>query len=82
MSMGETFSWSRATGIRAFRALDATIACVEREASVLDELFRAILEELMSGRLSATPLIDDQACYHRRGGSAVTARPVGWPDAA
>lgn len=39
-------------------ACDAKIAALEREAAVLDELFRAMLEELMTGRLSATPLIE------------------------
>lgn len=34
------------------RACDATIAALERESSLLDELFRALLEELMTGRLS------------------------------
>lgn len=38
------------------RACDAKIAALEREAALHDELFRAMLEELMSGRLSALPL--------------------------
>jgi type I restriction enzyme S subunit len=33
------------------RACDAKIAALEREAQVLDELFRAMLDELMTGRL-------------------------------
>ncbi len=39
------------------RASDAKIAALENEAIILDELFRAMLEELMTGRLSAVPLI-------------------------
>ena len=39
---------------------DAKVAALEREAALLDELFRAMLEELMSGRLSAAPLIAGQ----------------------
>jgi len=31
--------------------------CLDREIALLEELFRALLEELMTGRLSATPLI-------------------------
>ena len=37
-------------------ACDMKIACLEREIKLLDELFRAMLEELMMGRLSAVPL--------------------------
>lgn len=33
-------------------ACDAKIAALERESALLDELFRALLEELMTGRLS------------------------------
>lgn len=33
---------------------DAKIAAVERESALLDELFRALLEELMTGRLAVT----------------------------
>jgi len=40
------------------RACDAKIAALEREIALLDELFRALLEELMTGRLSAVLLID------------------------
>jgi type I restriction enzyme, S subunit len=39
------------------RACDAKIAALEREAQVLDELFRAMLDELMTGKLSAVPLV-------------------------
>ena len=39
-------------------ACDTKIAALEQEKALLDELFRALLEELMTGRLSAVPLID------------------------
>src|SRR5258708_12448181 len=41
-------------------AMDTRICCLDREAILLDEFFRAILEELMTGRLSAVPLIDER----------------------
>ena len=37
----------------------AKIEALERESFLLDELFKAMLEELMTGRLSAVPLIDE-----------------------
>jgi type I restriction enzyme S subunit len=37
-------------------ACDTTITAMNREAKALAELFRALLEELMTGRLSAQPL--------------------------
>jgi type I restriction enzyme, S subunit len=39
-------------------ACDVKIGVLEREVDLLDELFRALLEELMTGRLSAVPLIE------------------------
>ena len=39
-----------------FHVCDSKIAALEREVTVLEELFRAMLEELMTGRLSATAL--------------------------
>jgi type I restriction enzyme S subunit len=42
-------------------ACDAKIEALGRETTLLDELFRAMLEELMSGRLSAVPLIEQEA---------------------
>lgn len=41
-------------------ACDARITALEREAEVLDELFKAVLEELMTGRLSAIPLVEPE----------------------
>ncbi|MDE0187278.1 MAG: restriction endonuclease subunit S [Candidatus Poribacteria bacterium] len=41
-------------------ACDTKIAALEQEAARLDELFRAMLEELMTGRRSAVPLIDSE----------------------
>ncbi len=46
------------TGI--LHACDAKISALEREIELLDELFHAMLEELMTGRLSAVPLIDGE----------------------
>ena len=39
-------------------AFDAKIAALEKETARLDELFHAMLEELMAGERSAVPLID------------------------
>lgn len=44
---------------RPLVALDAKLSALERECSLLDELFRAMLEELMTGQLSAVPLIGE-----------------------
>ena len=41
-----------------FQAIDEKIAALEREVEHLDELFHAMLEELMTGQRSAVPLID------------------------
>jgi type I restriction enzyme S subunit len=40
-------------------ACDTHIAALEREISLHEELFRALLEELMSGRISALPLVEE-----------------------
>jgi type I restriction enzyme S subunit len=40
-------------------ACDTPIAALEREIAFHEELFRALLEELMSGRLSALPLVEE-----------------------
>lgn len=37
--------------IQTLDACDAIIAALDREAALLDELFRALLQELMTGRL-------------------------------
>jgi type I restriction enzyme, S subunit len=47
--------------INALQASDTKIAALEQEAAFLDELFRAMLEELMTGRLSALPLVEEKA---------------------
>jgi len=44
--------------IEVLRACDEQISALEREAAAHDELFRALLEELMTGRLRAMELID------------------------
>ncbi|MYH79210.1 restriction endonuclease subunit S [Candidatus Poribacteria bacterium] len=41
-----------------FQAIDEKTAALEQETQHLDELFRAMLEELMTGQRSAVPLID------------------------
>ena len=43
----------------ALGALDTKLSALENESSFLDELFRAMVEELMTGRISATPLIEE-----------------------
>jgi type I restriction enzyme S subunit len=43
------------------RSCDRKITALEQEAAFLDELFRAMLEELMTGRLSALPLVEEKA---------------------
>ena len=40
------------------KAIDEKIAALEREVEHLDELFHAMLDELMTGQRSALPLID------------------------
>lgn len=40
-----------------FRAIDDKTAALEREIELIDELFHAMLEELMTGQRSAVPLI-------------------------
>ena len=40
-----------------FNASDAKIASLEHEADLLDELFRAMLEELMNGGISTKEMI-------------------------
>ena len=40
-----------------FRAIDDKTAALEREVELIDELFHAMLEELMTGQRSAVPLI-------------------------
>ena len=41
-----------------FQAIDEKTAALEKEAQHLDELFHAMLDELMTGQRSAVPLID------------------------
>ena len=43
-----------------FQAIDEKTAALEQEVSHLDELFHAMLDELMTGRRSAVPLIDSE----------------------
>ncbi|MCI0579998.1 MAG: restriction endonuclease subunit S [Chloroflexi bacterium] len=42
----------------ALQACDTKIAALEKEITTLNELFQALLEELMTGRLPARPLVE------------------------
>jgi type I restriction enzyme S subunit len=42
------------------RACDAKIKTLQAESGLLDELFKGMLEELMTGRLPAVPLIETE----------------------
>ena len=44
--------------VEILQACDTKIAALEQEAERLDELFHAMLDELMTGKRSAVPLID------------------------
>jgi len=44
---------------QALNACDAKISTMEQEVTLLEELFRAFLDELMTGRLSTLPLIKE-----------------------
>ena len=43
-----------------FRTIDDKTAALEREVELIDELFHAMLDELMTGQRSAVPLIDTE----------------------
>jgi type I restriction enzyme S subunit len=43
---------------QALKACEDKVNALEKELSLLEELFKAMLEELMTGRLSAMPLIE------------------------
>ncbi len=43
-----------------FQAIDEKTAALEKEVEYLDELFRAMLDKLMTGQRSAVPLIDTE----------------------
>lgn len=47
--------------VEALNSVDRKIETLERESSLLGELSRAMLEELMTGQLSAVPLIQSEA---------------------
>jgi len=44
--------------VKVLNCCDVMLASIGREITLLDELFRAFLEDLMSGRLSTLPLIE------------------------
>ena len=43
-----------------FRSIDEKTAALEKEVELIDELFHAMLEELMTGQRAAVPLIDNE----------------------
>ncbi len=45
---------------QALHSCSTKIAAIEKESALLDELFRALLEKLMTGKLSAMPLIEQE----------------------
>ena len=45
---------------QVLQACDIKIAALEQEAARLEELFHAMLDELMTGQRSAVPLIDSE----------------------
>jgi type I restriction enzyme, S subunit len=47
--------------VQAVQSCDAYLSALECETTLLDELFRALLEELMTGRLSTLPLVTAEA---------------------
>ena len=44
---------------RLLAASETKIALLEKEIPLYDELYRALLEEMMTGKLSAVPLIEE-----------------------
>jgi type I restriction enzyme S subunit len=61
---------------RILRACDAKITALEKEISLHEELFQALLEELMTGRLSTAPLLDKEVYNERTIGGAETDDPL------
>jgi type I restriction enzyme S subunit len=45
--------------VKILKACDDKITALEHEAELLDELFQALLEQLMTGQLSVVPLIEE-----------------------
>jgi hypothetical protein len=50
--------WPSDTTVEVLHACDAKIAALEREAAAHDELFKALLEELMTGRRRVGALVE------------------------
>ncbi len=46
--------------VDVLQACDTKLEALKQESALLDELFRAMLEELMTGRLSALPLVEGE----------------------
>ena len=47
--------------VDSLQACDRKISALEKEIAILDELFHAMLEQLMTGKLSTQPLINQEA---------------------
>ena len=45
--------------VKVISACDAKIAALERESALLEELFRTLLEELMTGRVAVAGIVED-----------------------
>jgi type I restriction enzyme S subunit len=49
--------------VNVLRACDDKVDALEQELALLDELFRALLEKLMTGRLSTLPLVEEAGSH-------------------
>lgn len=52
--------WEQEAIVQVLKACDTKIVTIEKETALLDELFRTMLVELISGRLSTLPLASEQ----------------------
>ena len=43
------------------------LAALERQSALLDELFRAVVEQLMTGRVAVAGVLDHEAAKDREG---------------
>ena len=68
-AMGTLFAVFALRVLRGFRVfvIHTLLAALERESTLLDELFRALLEELMTGRVAVTGGLDHEAAKDREG---------------
>jgi type I restriction enzyme S subunit len=61
---------------RILRACDSKITALEKELSLYEELFQALLEELMTGRLSTVPLLEKEIYNERTVSGSETNDPL------